>query len=168
MNSNIARKMLKQLFKANNMTLKQAVEQFNAMNTDDATSVQNVTNKLAKGTIRYYEMVELLESNGFEITIKKKGMPEPMQTTDEQDEYIQQLVTQDKAVYVHCKDEDTARRFLADCELDGILFDDGSRPTEKDTADLYRLLPNKRMCYVGAIGHIRWQANQDDIMRIEY
>lgn len=168
MNSAIAKEMLKELLKSNNMTLKQAVEQFNAVNAEDSTSVQNVTNKLAKGTIRYCEVVELLEANGFEITIKRKGAPEPVETTDEQDDYIQRLVTQEKAVYVHCKDDETARRFLNDCEIDGILFDDGKNPTEKDTADLFRLLPNKRMCYVGAIGHIRWQANQDDIMRIEY
>lgn len=43
-----------------------------------------------------------------------------------------------------------------------------SNKLTKETVDLFRLLPNKKICYVGAIGHIRWQSSQDDIMRIEY
>lgn len=165
--TSLAKTIWHNVLKDNKLTVKAAVEIYNAQHPDNTTTTQNLSNKLSKGSLRFHEMVNLLESLGYEISIKKVGATETP-TTTEQDDYIEKLVCQEKAVYVHCKDEETAKRFLADCEIDGFTFDDGEKPTEKDTADLFRLLPNKKMCYVGAIGHIRWQANQDDIMRIEY
>ena len=163
----IAKTIWQNLLKESNLTIKAAVEKYNALNPEQTTSYQNLSNKLTKGTIRYYEMVNLVEALGYEVSIKKVGSTD-IPADSNQDNYIDTLISQGKVVYVHCKDTENAKRFLADCELDGFLFEDDKKPTEKETADLFRLLPNKKMCYVGIIGHIKWQTNQDDIIKIEY
>lgn len=171
MSENITKKIIKEFLNSANLSMKQMIEIVNAANPNAPTTTQNFSNKLTKETLRLKEVLQILDACGYELTIHKID-EEPTQikseSTSANDEYLADLVSQNKDIYVHCKDEATAKRFLADCELDGILFDDGQKPTEKETSDLFRLLPDKRMCYVGAIGHIRWQANQDDIMRIEY
>ena len=163
----IAKTIWQNILKENKLTIKAAVEKYNVLHPENATSTQNLSNKLAKGSIRFHEMVNLMEALGYEVSIRKVGSTD-IPADSNQDNYIDTLASQGKAVYVHCKDVETAKRFLADCELDGFLFDDDKKPTEKETADLFRLLPNKKMCYVGAIGHIRWQTDQDDVIKIEY
>lgn len=169
MAENVTKRIIKEFLNDAGLTMKQMIDTLNEVNPEAQTTVQNFSNKLTKETLRLKEVLQILDACGYELTIHKSG--EPMQinsAADTNDEYLAELVSQQKPIYVHCKDDETAKRFLADCELDGIVFDDGKKPTEKECADLYRLLPGKRMCYVGAIGHIRWNANDGEITRIEY
>lgn len=171
MNENITKKIIKDFLKNAGINMKQMVELFNDANPDTPTTPQNFSNKLAKETLRLKEVLQILDACGYELSIHKIG-EDPTQINSEpassNDEYMANLISQKKDIYVHCKDAETAKRFLADCEIDGFLFDDDTKPTGKETADLFRLLPNKKMCYVGAIGHIRWQTDQDDVIKIEY
>lgn len=167
MSDNLTKKIIKEFLNSAGLSMKQMIEIVNAANPDAPTTTQNFSNKLTKETLRLKEVLQILDACGYELTIKKIGEEIKSESTSSNDEYLADLVSQNKDIYVHCKDDETAKRFLADCELDGILFADGAKPTDKEPSDLFRLLPDKRMCYVGAIGHIRWQADED-IMRIEY
>lgn len=163
-----SKNLIKSILKEQHLTMKEAVERYNSINPDKRTSPQNLSNKLTKNSIRYCEMIDLIESLGYEVFIKNTDGKCLSDTSTNQDNFINTIADQGKDIYVHCRDAETAKRFLSDCELDGILFDNGEKPTEKDAADLFQLLPNKRMCYVGAIGHIRWQTDPENIIKIEY
>ena len=77
------------------------------------------------------------------------------------------LLSTNKAVYVRTDTEEKALQFLQDSENQGFLFSDGSKPTDKNIASLFRILNNKTICYVGAIGHMRYQADTN-IIKVEY
>lgn len=156
------------ILKEKKLMVKEAVQIYNSLHPDKVTSPSNLSNKLTKNSIRYCEMIDLIESLGYEVSIRNTDGKCLSNKSTNQDNFINSIADQGKDIYVHCKDEETAKRFLSDCELDGILFDDDEKPTEKDTADLFQLLPDKRMCYVGAIGHIRWLADPENIIKIEY
>lgn len=169
MAENITKRVIKEFLNNAGLSMKQMIDILNEVNPDAQTTTQNFSNKLAKETLRLKEVLQILDACGYELTIQKiGGEPTQINTADSNDEYLANTITEKKPTYIHCKDEATAKRFLADCELDGIVFDDGCKPTEKAVSDLYRLFPDKRISYVGAIGHIRWQADKDNITKIEY
>lgn len=80
---------------------------------------------------------------------------------------FKQLLSTNKAVYVHSSTAEKAFLFLQDAEKQGFLFADGSKPTDKKTANLFRILNNKSISYAGFIGHMRYEGD-NSILRIEY
>ena len=73
---------------------------------------------------------------------------------------IKDLINKEKHVYIILKNEDVAKKFMADAEAEGITFSDGTKPTEKTPDDIIALLPNGTICYVGFIGRMCCHSNQ--------
>lgn len=168
MANTIARDMLGKVLKDNGITKKQLIDKYNALHPEDVTSSQNLANKLAKGTLRYHEMVDLMSTIGYEVRLTPIGAPVAAVQTDSDTSFIDNMASQEKPLYVHCADLETSKRFLAHCEMDGYTFEDGAKPTEKEISDLYRILPKKKICFCGVVGHIRLQADRENIEVIEY
>lgn len=66
------RTRIKTVITAENTTLKNIVEELNAKHPEDTTTAQNVTNKLARKTIRFDEVAELLDVLGYDIVIRSR------------------------------------------------------------------------------------------------
>ena len=81
---------------------------------------------------------------------------------------IKELASMGKRVYVNLKDEEIARRFLRNAEVEGFTFGDGVRPTERHWSDLYAIHPDGTLNYVGAIGRIEYGFGTDSVVRIDY
>lgn len=54
---------------SSNLTLTKAVEKMNESYPEDASTVQNISGKITRGTLRFIEAKRLLEMCGFEIRI---------------------------------------------------------------------------------------------------
>ena len=81
---------------------------------------------------------------------------------------IKVLASMGERVYVHLKDEETARRFLRDAEAEGFTLGDGVKPTERHWSDLYAILSDGTLNYVGAIGRIEYGSGADNVVRVDY
>ena len=71
-------------------------------------------------------------------------------------------------VYVHLKDEETARRFLHQTESEGFTFGDGMNPTDRHWSDLYAIHSDGTLNYVGSVGRIEYASGADSCVRVEY
>ena len=66
------RNQIKAYIAMSGWTLVDVVKEMNkARSTDNQTTAQNITNKLARGTIKYSECLEIAEVIGFKITWEK-------------------------------------------------------------------------------------------------
>lgn len=66
--------------------------------------------------------------------------------------------TLDGKIYIYCKNETTAKEFLAAAEKEGYRF--GTfKPTDNKTDDFIALEDNKQLSYVGFVGRIAIQCN---------
>lgn len=74
---------------------------------------------------------------------------------------IESLIHTSKKVYVRMSCEEICRRFFEQAEREGFVFGDGSKPTAKHPSDLIAVLPDKTLCYVGAVGRVAAQAGAD-------
>ena len=82
---------------------------------------------------------------------------------------IKELVMKEtRPVYVHTPSKAIARDFLKQAEKEGFLFGDGKRPTKKPLDDYYALHQNLTMNYIGYIGRLRYNSNDNGILRVEY
>ena len=61
-----------------------------------------------------------------------------------------------------------AKDFLKHAEKEGFLFGDGKRPTKKPLDDYYALHQDLTMNYIGFVGRLRFNSNDDGILRVEY
>ncbi len=74
-----------------------------------------------------------------------------------------------KHIYIYCKSENIARRFLKDAEEEGFTFGDGIRPTEKEGSDLFALHPDFTVSYTGCAGYMLFRNPEcGNVMRIDY
>ena len=82
---------------------------------------------------------------------------------------IKELVMKEtRPVYVHTSSIALAKDFLKQAEKEGFLFSDGKRPTEKSLDDYYALHQDLTMNYIGYIGRLRYDSNDNGILRVEY
>ena len=82
---------------------------------------------------------------------------------------IKELVMKEtRPVYVHTSSIALAKDFLKQAEKEGFLFSDGKRPTKKPLDDYYALHQDLTMNYIGHIGRLRYDSNDDGILRVEY
>ncbi len=81
---------------------------------------------------------------------------------------IKELANMGERVYVHLKDEETARRFLQQSETEGFTFGDGVKPTDRHWSDLYAIHPDGTLNYVGSVGRIEYSSGTDGCIRVEY
>ena len=77
MNKYNARDVLKNFLKQRNETLVHAVDLMNANHPGNQTTAQNLTNKLARNTIRFSEVMEIADVLGCEIVFQEIGSPQP-------------------------------------------------------------------------------------------
>lgn len=64
---NQTRQKIKSFLAMNGCTLKEVVEKMNANHPDAPTTAQNITNKLARETIKFSEVVEIAELLGYSV-----------------------------------------------------------------------------------------------------
>lgn len=84
---------------------------------------------------------------------------------------ISSLLVEDKKVYLWMADKEIAKKFLQDAEAEGFTFEDGVKPTERHTSDIFRIFSKENkplLCYVGWAGHMAFQAQKEDLIRIDY
>ena len=77
---------------------------------------------------------------------------------------IKSILNRNKKVYVKMKSEEICKRFFAQAEREGFSFGDGSKPTSKHTSDWLAVCPDKKLCYVTAIGRIAVQSGSKNII----
>jgi len=70
-----AREVLKKFLKEQNETLVHVIELINAKHPENTTSPQNMTNKLMRNTIRFSEVMEIVDVLGYEICFQEKSNP---------------------------------------------------------------------------------------------
>lgn len=66
------RNEIKSYIAASGWTLKDIVDAMNLKSPDSTTTPQNITNKLARGTLKYSEAKEIAEIIGYEIRWEKR------------------------------------------------------------------------------------------------
>ena len=82
---------------------------------------------------------------------------------------IKELVMKEtRPVYVHTPSKVLAKDFLKQAEKEGFLFSDGKQPTKKSLDDYYALHQDLTMNYIGFIGRLRYNSNDNGIRRVEY
>ena len=82
---------------------------------------------------------------------------------------IKELVMKEtRPVYIHTPSKALAKDFLKHAEKEGFLFSDGKQPTEKPLDDYYALHQDLTMNYIGYIGRLRYNSNDNGILRVEY
>ena len=68
---------IKDILMNENTTLTRVVNMINAINPQDKqTTIQNINNKLSRGTIKYNEVLEIADVLGYDIIWKKKNINE--------------------------------------------------------------------------------------------
>ena len=78
------------------------------------------------------------------------------------------VMKETRPVYVYMPSKALAKDFLKQAEKEGFLFSDGKRPTKKPLDDYYALHQDLTMNYIGHIGRLRYDSNDDGILRVEY
>lgn len=68
---NQVRNDIKALLAKRGRTLTSVVQEMNSRHPNNKTTIQNVSNKLSRGTIKYSEVIEIAEIVGCQITWKK-------------------------------------------------------------------------------------------------
>ena len=75
-------------------------------------------------------------------------------------------------LYVYLATENVCRQLLQDAENEGFTFGDGVKPTERQISDIIAVNDDMTINYVGAIGHIAYQAvdkiGDKPLIRIDY
>ena len=82
---------------------------------------------------------------------------------------IKELVMKEtRPVYIHTPSKALAKDFLKQAEKEGFLFSDGKRPTKKPLDDYYALHQDLTIDYIGFVGRLCYNSNDDAILRVEY
>ena len=69
---NVTRTKIKAFLASNGTTLTDVVKVMNERHPDEPTTQQNITNKLARETIKFKEVVEIADILGYDIAFKKR------------------------------------------------------------------------------------------------
>lgn len=69
---NEIRKRIKELLAKTGTTLTDVVDEYNRQHPDTPTTRQNLTNKIARQTIRYSEVIEIAEILDHDVIFQKK------------------------------------------------------------------------------------------------
>lgn len=68
---NITRTKIKTFLASNGTTLTDVVKVMNERHPDEPTTQQNITNKLARETIKFTEVMEIADILGYDLVFKK-------------------------------------------------------------------------------------------------
>lgn len=66
------RTRIKTVIAAEGTTLKNIIEEINARHPDETTTAQNITNKLARKTIRFDEVSEMMDILEYDVIFKSR------------------------------------------------------------------------------------------------
>ncbi len=66
------RTRIKTVIAAENTTLKNIIEEINARHPDEPTTAQNITNKLARKTIRFDEVSEMMDILEYDVIFRSQ------------------------------------------------------------------------------------------------
>lgn len=66
------RTRIKTVIAAENTTLKNIIEEINARHPDETTTAQNITNKLARKTIRFDEVSEMMDILEYDVIFRSR------------------------------------------------------------------------------------------------
>lgn len=72
MEENRVKAILKSFFASRGFTLKDIVVKYNEVHPEDKMSLQSLSNKLARGSIKFAEVIELLDVIGYQISFEEK------------------------------------------------------------------------------------------------
>lgn len=67
-----SRTRLKTVITAEGTTLKNVVEEINRRHPEDTTTAQNITNKLARKTIRFDEVSEIMDILDYDVILRNR------------------------------------------------------------------------------------------------
>lgn len=67
-----SRTRIKTVITAEGTTLKNVVEEINRRHPEDATTAQNITNKLARKTIRFDEVSEIMDILDYDVILRNR------------------------------------------------------------------------------------------------
>lgn len=67
-----SRTRIKTVITAEGTTLKNVVEEINRRHPEDTTTAQNITNKLARKTIRFDEVVEIMDILDYDVILRNR------------------------------------------------------------------------------------------------
>lgn len=70
--SNEIRKRIKTVLASEEITITELVDKYNALHPDEPTTRQNLTNKLARQTLQYKELIYLMDSIGYNVELVKR------------------------------------------------------------------------------------------------
>ena len=79
---------------------------------------------------------------------------------------ITSLIDANKKVYVRMSSAEICKAFFAQVEKEGFLFGD-EKPTAKEPSDIIAVLPDKTLCYVGAIGRMAAGSGAENVCVID-
>ncbi len=88
---NKTRQKIKSFLAMNGYTLKEVVEKMNANHPDTPTTAQNITNKLARETIKFSEVVEIAELLGYSVEFIPHNRKVYFPTSDERNNKLEQI-----------------------------------------------------------------------------
>lgn len=66
------RTRIKTVIAAEDTTLKNIVDELNARHPEEQTTAQNITNKLARKTIRFDEVSEMMDIIGYDVILRNR------------------------------------------------------------------------------------------------
>lgn len=75
----------------NGCTLKEVVEKMNANHPDTPTTAQNITNKLARETIKFSEVVEIAELLGYSVEFIPRNRKMYFPASEERNNKLEQI-----------------------------------------------------------------------------
>ena len=67
-----SRTRIKTVITAEGTTLKNVVEEINSRHPEDTTTAQNITNKLARKTIRFDEVSEIMDILDYDVILRNR------------------------------------------------------------------------------------------------
>lgn len=67
-----SRKRIKTVIAAEGTTLKNIVDEMNSRHPDEPTTAQNITNKLARKTIRFDEVSEMMDILQYDVIFRSR------------------------------------------------------------------------------------------------
>lgn len=73
MEDNKSKKILKLFFDSIGLTSTEVIEKYNNAHPENKMSPQNFSNKLSRGSIRFAEVLDILDAIGYQVDFVKKG-----------------------------------------------------------------------------------------------
>ncbi len=81
---------------------------------------------------------------------------------------VTNLITPSKHVYVKFNSPALCRQFLLQAEWEGFTAGNGEKPTDIENTDILAVADGKRLCRIGWAGRMLYQADTENVIRVDY